>query len=435
MKARSVATVLGTVAGATLAVGAGPAFAATLYVHQPTDTHCAASSPYTTIQSAVNAANSGDAIEVCPGTYTEQVTIPAGKNNLRLDALVPLQAKIQAPATFAAGPAQAIVDVNGAQNTTISQFTITGPFAGSCGNNDQGVRVDSGGSANITGNRITQISDSPLDGCQQGVAIEIGEDNPPTDDTTGSATITQNVIDNYQKNGITVDGSGSAGWIVGNVIKGVGPTAIIAQNGIQISDGANASVVGNQVSGDVYTPQTYGSTGMLLYQPGNATISLNNVTGTDTGIYAYQVGGHTTVSDNQVSGSTYDGITLDTSTGGQFVNNNSSNNTGTYGEGFGVYGTTGAYLNNNEADNNATDGFYADSGSSGNTFYSGEAHGNGSSDCEDESTGNGTAGTADNWIRNQGLTSQPQGLCTGGRGNGHGGHRHGWWHPFPASWR
>lgn len=39
---------------------------------------------YLTIQSAVDDAMSGDMIKVCRGTYVEQVTIPAGKDDLTL---------------------------------------------------------------------------------------------------------------------------------------------------------------------------------------------------------------------------------------------------------------------------------------------------------------------------------------------------------------
>ena len=53
---------------------------------------------YPTIQAAVTAASPGAHIMVCPGTYVEQVTIPAGKDNLTLQSQKPLQAIIQAPA-------------------------------------------------------------------------------------------------------------------------------------------------------------------------------------------------------------------------------------------------------------------------------------------------------------------------------------------------
>src|SRR5690348_10790932 len=55
-----------------------------------------------TIQAAVTAASPGDHIKVCPGTYVEQVTIPAGKDNISLESTKPLQAIIQAPVVMLA---------------------------------------------------------------------------------------------------------------------------------------------------------------------------------------------------------------------------------------------------------------------------------------------------------------------------------------------
>src|SRR5947209_8241737 len=71
-------------AGAMLAVGASPALAKELTVAKPGDTSCGANSSFPTIQSAVDAASSGDHIKVCPGTYQEHVVIPAGKDDLDL---------------------------------------------------------------------------------------------------------------------------------------------------------------------------------------------------------------------------------------------------------------------------------------------------------------------------------------------------------------
>ena len=93
--------------------------------------------------------------------------------------------------------------VNGAHDTSISRFTITGPGGGGCDSLEYGVRVDGGGSAGIAQNHITKIEDMPFSGCQNGVAVQVGRANPPLDDTTGSAAIRNNLIDNYQKNGVT----------------------------------------------------------------------------------------------------------------------------------------------------------------------------------------------------------------------------------------
>jgi hypothetical protein len=127
-----------------------------------------------------------------PGTYSEQVTVPAGKNRLTLESVKPQQAIIQAPATIALVSPRAIVRVNGADETSIRDFTVTGPGPAGCDSIEYGVRVDTGGSAAIEGNHITKIEDTPFSGCQNGVAIQVGRDgtgSTPPDVTTGSALI------------------------------------------------------------------------------------------------------------------------------------------------------------------------------------------------------------------------------------------------------
>ena len=109
---------------------------------------------FVTIQSAVTAATTGDRIKVCRGTYIEQLTIPAGKDDITLFSEGARQAIIRAPLVMAAP--QAIVRVNGAQNATIRHFTITGPGGGPCNSIRYGVFVDGGGSALITDNHITR---------------------------------------------------------------------------------------------------------------------------------------------------------------------------------------------------------------------------------------------------------------------------------------
>jgi parallel beta-helix repeat protein len=383
---------------------------------------------YSTIQAAVNAAAPGDKIQVCPGTYTEQVTVPAGKNGLSLESQKPLQAIIQAPSALTAP--NAIVRVSGSTNVSLSKFTIQGPGPGGCGTINNGVRVDGGGSANIFANHITAIRDNPFSGCQNGVAIQIGRQ---AESTTGSANISLNVIDDYQKNGITVDNTGSSANITLNSIRGAGPTPTIAQNGVQVSRGANANVSLNSIQGNAYTgdPNNGTSTGVLLFNPGNVDIGYNSVRDSDTGIYAIGTNGGTEIEHNVVSGSTYDGISLDTATGTSAHDNNSSDNAGA---GVGLYATTGSLVDNNDVEDNQASGLFADTDTSGNKFTRNAADDNAPFDCEDRSAGTGTAGTANTWQKNTGDTSSPAGLCTPKRGNGHGGghgggHGHGHWHP------
>ena len=96
--------------------------------------------------------------------------------------------------------------------------------------------------------------------------------------TTGSARIFGNVFDNYQKNGPTVSNTGSHAEIAYNRMLGIGPTAVIAQNGIQASGGATAEIRHNFVSGHIYAPGTVVSTGILLFQSGDVLTDHNTLT-------------------------------------------------------------------------------------------------------------------------------------------------------------
>ena len=84
------------------AIGVADASAVTRWVNDtgpytPPGTSCSMPG-YATIQSAVNSAIVGDTINVCPGTYPEQVSVEtAAKNSITIRSVVPLAARIQAP--------------------------------------------------------------------------------------------------------------------------------------------------------------------------------------------------------------------------------------------------------------------------------------------------------------------------------------------------
>ncbi|HEV7666424.1 MAG TPA: right-handed parallel beta-helix repeat-containing protein [Chloroflexota bacterium] len=389
---------------------------------------------FTRIQDAVNFANAGDRINVCPGTYVEQVTISsAAKDNITLRSVSAWQAIIKAPAVLLPPTAKAIVRVSSSHNVTILAFTITGPGPGPCGSIDNGVRVDTAGSANIYGNHIIDIRDEPLSGCQNGVAIQVGR---AAEATTGSANIFGNVIERFQKNGMTVSNIDSNANVIANRVLGIGPTILIAQNGVQVSSGATARVQYNFIANAIYTPQTVTSTGVLLFSPGAVDISRNTIPRDDTGIYAFGGTAASSVYDNDVRSSSFDGITVDMTNNYTVNDNDSVQNTFA---GVGIYeGSKSNTISNNDLEHNkdsgilldmgtsntirgnhvrsngttgadTTDGLRANATSTGNIIQSNFMKGNVTHDCHDDS---GTPITpANSWVNNRGDTQNKPGLC------------------------
>jgi hypothetical protein len=265
---------------------------------------------YPTIQSAVNAAVPGDRINVCAGTYQEQVNIATtAKSNITLVSVTPLAAVIKATTLSVPGTEYDIVTIDAARNVTVQAFTITGPLPDTSFCNLfilTGVRVKGGGSANIRLNHITEIrSNNPaLRGCQNGIAVAVGR---TAEAQVGQANITGNLIDKYQKGGIYVDNVGSSAQITGNVVRGEGAVNFIAQNGIQISREATADVRRNRVSDHAYIVPAnltaYTSAGILLYRATRVTVDKNVLNRNQDGIDLFtMLAGNAIVSDNIIIG-------------------------------------------------------------------------------------------------------------------------------------
>jgi parallel beta-helix repeat protein len=367
-----------------LAVGPAQALGATLEVDD--DKVECKKAPFTSIQAAVTAASPGDSIKVCPGTYTEQVKIT--KDGLKLFSRNPLAAVIKAPPAMVED--KAIVEIEAADDVTVRDFTITGPGGGNCDSLRYGVLVggpssDPAEDAEIRHNHITEIRDNPFGGCQNGNAVQVGRQSAGV---VGSADVVGNTIDRYQKTGVGNDGPGSSAVIRQNTIEGVGPTATIAQNGVQVSRDAVAEVRQNEISDNLFSPQTFASAGVLLFQADPETeVVHNTILRNDEGVYlSDQHGG--TVSHNEASDSTFDGIGI-------------------------VDGSTDVLVEHNVAERNAFDGVYAGSDSSENTVAYNHLSDNADHDCHDDSTGPHTPGVANIWFNNKGVTENKPGLCEG----------------------
>jgi hypothetical protein len=346
-------------------VGASPALAKEFRV---SNNGSCPNADFPTIQAAVTAAGPGDTVTVCPGTYTEQVRVPAGKDGLNLQSEKPLQAVIKFP--MVTMPPNSLVEVSTSQDVTIRGFTITGPYTdGGCVGGPLahiGVRVDTGGDATIRDNHITQIRDASAgnDGCQDGIAVLVGRSSQGT---TGSADIDHNLIDFYQKNGPTIDNTGSSATVEDNTINGGGVSNIIARNGIQVGRGAKADVRNNEIFGNEFvgamdTPDDSDATGVLVFSE----------------------------------------------TGGVLVRNNLAYNNDL---GIDVGTASGLQISNNFTHDNKIDGLRAESDTSQILFSENHSQKNGIHDCHDDSRGAGTAGTANTWKNDFGVTQTPTGIC------------------------
>jgi parallel beta-helix repeat protein len=394
--------------------------------YSPPGTSCT-NPGYPTIQSAVNAASAGDTILVCPGTYQEQVTISGpAKNNLTLRSTSPLQAVIKAPALLMADPGD-IVRVNGSRNVTIREFKIAGPLPDTafCSTFPRtGVRVDGGGSALIYRNWITEIrSASPaLRGCQNGVGILVGRQS---EGQTGSALILENKIDLYQKNGMTIDNAGSTAFVVANAVRGIGPTPVIAQNGIQFSRGASGEARFNLVTDNQYSLFPL-STGFIIFQGGAVKLIGNVSERNDSGMYV-EATPNIKVESNRVQKNVESGIYLFDVSDASIRENRVERNGNTFPENLGYTGggiiisassdNTVAYnkvLNNGRASAaDDTDGIFADADSAGNLITRNGIFGNQNHDCHDDSVGPGNppALVANKWVKNSAATENRPGLC------------------------
>lgn len=251
---------------------------------------------FTSIQAAVNAVPPGSTIDVCPGTYNEQINI---NKSLTLTGV-------------AVGTADAVVILPPggglSQNTTslatsnpiAAHVWVLGPatvnmnniIVDSIGNGQSGCGMptlvgilyqNASGTLNHVATRNQWVglseSDTGSNGCQTGLGIFVQSGN------SGSSTVNvmNSSVHDYQKNGITGNESGTTINVTGSDVVGQGATNGAAENGIQIGFGASGTLTGNLVIDDVWAPDTItdpgdGAAGILLYDAAENTSAVKNNT-------------------------------------------------------------------------------------------------------------------------------------------------------------
>lgn len=320
---------------------------------------------YSTIQSAVNAASSGDTIDVYSGTYNEQVVLPENLSGVTLEAAKGATVYVEPP-TGGMTSTGAIIEDDGGNNDTIQGFNVMGPGT-TTGALLYGILVDGGATGvNVLNNNISNIGDDNFSGFNTtnpqstGTPGDTGRGIALTD---GSATISGNIISSYQKAGILVGlapgVTGSPTWmqnalVENNTITGVGPNSQVSQYGIEfVGLRATGTAQDNRVSANEFSPNGNAS-GILVYNAGQVSVISNIVYSNDTDIVidggqdsnGNPLGGsdYAIVASNQLFSATYyDGLDL-------------------------VDGVSKVTVQWNYIYNNAVDGIYIDPASGGNTI-------------------------------------------------------------------
>jgi hypothetical protein len=304
---------------------------------------------YTTITLALAHTTPGGTVDVCPGTYSEQLLINQGVTLKGVAGSGTDAAVIVPPSPgglvsngndiFGNPVAAQIFVASPGGSVTISHLTVdgTGNNIAGCGaptlegiyfQNTSGTITD-----NVVRNQY-QSDYAAYGGCQNGLAINV---ESPT--SANTVSVSYNSVRAYQKNGITSTGAatgpGSPGPIVNmlnNYIVGLAATAMnwqgvylsqgtAAENGIQVGFGASGTVSGNTVNDNIWGQDTSTDTGdaasgILVYASSGITVSTNYVGSAQFGIVAvtdstYGPADNTTITSNKVTGTQiFDGIDL-----------------------------------------------------------------------------------------------------------------------------
>jgi nitrous oxidase accessory protein NosD len=208
---------------------------------------------FTHIQDAIDAASPGDHIRICKGTYVQQLTI---RKALDIDAdsgavLMPSAMKPNTTSLFSGAPIATAILVADATDVSISGLTVDGVNNGisECAPDLEGITFQNA-SGNIVRAAIRNFKlATRLGGCQSGTGLFVQSGGGKI----SKVEIEDCTIHDFQKNGITANEIGTTAFIRRNVVTGIGPTAAIAQNGIQIGFGAGGAIAKNVVTNNEYS--------------------------------------------------------------------------------------------------------------------------------------------------------------------------------------
>jgi hypothetical protein len=306
------------VATALVAALAGRAHANLLWVDDDhADPFQCASAPYSTIAAALAAAQPGDEVRVCPGTYREQVvvTMPIRLTGVSFGTARPI---VRPPALLASRPsmlgAQAVtagiliddgfarltnidVDLADANVTTCSPL-LAGVYLRNTSGKIDGVNVSN-----------VRVAGQPLCDSGVGVYLESGQ----TGEVLGhpvfevARVYMRNVtVQGFQKAGVVANGPKTIVVLKGGGVAGDGPSALAVQNGYQFGYGTKAKVSDVTIRDIRSLVPAKAAACVLVYQTTRVMLHALDVTGCQEGVLS--IGDRTRVRKGSFVNSAADAI-------------------------------------------------------------------------------------------------------------------------------
>jgi hypothetical protein len=262
---------------ALVAVLAAPALMASTVVVGPTGCQPALVH-FSDIQSAINASPQGGIVLVCPGVYSQQLSIFHPITIKGIDYDGSNMALITMPA--GGGSAQIYVQATG---VNLSDLTIDGTNNGGiCGEGPYGIwYADSSGVINHVAIRNETPTANP--GCFDGDGVVV----TASSGNATSLTIENSTIHSFQGNGVLASGVNVNVTLKNNTIGGNNPGP--AGNGVVYEYGASGKMTDNTIA-NVIEPVSYPNIdsagfGILIFCSDGVTVSGNEIADTQVGLY------------------------------------------------------------------------------------------------------------------------------------------------------
>ena len=251
----------------------------------PSGSNCA-EPDFETVQDAASAVASGSTILVCAGTYTEQVDIDKSLTVLGNSAA---DTTIKAPATLvtkftSSNSNKPVVYVHNDATVSLRNVTVDGDGKGNGNYRLDGIAFHNADGA-LRNSAVLHVRDTPLSGNQAGVGLLVINDDAASRDLL----VRGNQFADFQKNAIAITGAGLSADVSNNTITAAGFTNLIAQNGVQLGEGAGGSISGNEISDIGYSPNSWCAGGILLLEAAaGVTVSGNTLDNIQCGIYGQE---------------------------------------------------------------------------------------------------------------------------------------------------